>query len=127
MKKIAILPLLLFAMSFSAFAEMGSRMSSPGASQMSESQTTHMMTRDMVQDMSRIMQQMTTMTRDMDRLMQKDMDQVHMRDMAKVMEQLSQAMGNMSQSMAKGEFNKNMVQEMEKHMNQIRSMIKNMQ
>lgn len=116
---------LIIILSSPVLAMTNSLAASPGT-QMSSTHSSQMMTREMMRNMSKIMDQMNIMTRDMKRIMDKtgDMDQLRVRDMARVMEQLSQAMQTMSQQMAKGEMNKNMLQEMEQHMNQIRNMIK---
>jgi len=99
-----------------------------GAGQTKTMQT-QMMTHEMARDMSKMMQQMTVMTRDMNRIMDKTatMDQTRTRDMAQVMDQLSQAMHSMSQNMAAGKMDENMMREMEQHMNRIREMIQAME
>lgn len=129
MKILMITFMLFYSLSFSAFAEMGNRQAGGMDKQMSSAQTTHMMTREMMRDMSSVMKQMNTMTRDMNRIMEKsnNMDQTRTRDMAQVMEQLSQAMHNMSQRMSDGKMDKNMMRQMEQHMNQINNMIHTME
>lgn len=120
---------LFIALSLPVYAESSSGRTPMSGSQAGTSQTMHTMTREMTHDMVRMMQQMNTMTQEMSQLMEKDiqMDQTRTREMARIMEQLSTAMHKMSQHMEKGELNKNMLQEMERHMNRIRTMIKTMQ
>lgn len=126
MKKTLTTNFLIILLSTSVLFTVNNSFAASPGSQMNTTHSTQMMTREMMRNMSKIMDQMNMMTRDMKRIMDKsrDMDQLRVRDMARVMEQLSQAMQTMSQQMAKGEMDKNMMQEMEKHMNQIRSMIK---
>ena len=128
MNKLITFYIIFLSMSVPVLADMHDRQHSTSSSQMRSSQTTQMMSREMMQNMSRVMQQMQAMTRDMNRIMEKTatMDQARIREMSRIMEQLSQAMHNMSQHMAKGDMNKNMLQEMERHMKKIRSMIKDM-
>jgi DNA repair ATPase RecN len=47
--------------------------------------------------------------------------------MSRAMEQLSQAMHRMSQHMANGDMDQNILQEMKRHMQQINNMVKNME
>lgn len=129
MNKSITICIILLSMSFSALADMKDRQHSTSSGQMRSSQTTQMMSHEMMRNMSRVMQQMQIMTHDMNRIMEKSatMDPTRMREMSHIMEQLSQAMHKMSKHMAKGDMNKNMLQEMERHMKKISSMIKNMQ
>jgi len=117
---------LLLVMSIPVLAEAANM---PTGGQMHSSQATHMMSHEMMRNMSGIMQHMHTMTRDMNRIMENTapMDQTRTREMARIMEQLSQAMHNMSQRMENGDMNENMLQEMKQHMNQISNMVKNME
>lgn len=129
MKKLITIFIVMFSMSFSSFAEMNDRQKSASGNQMRSSQSTQMMSHEMMRDMTRVMDQMQTMTRDMNRIMEKTatMDQTRTREMSRIMEQLSLGMHKMSQYMAKGEMNKKMLQEMEQHIKKIRVMIKNME
>ena len=128
MNKLTTICILLLGLSFSVMAEMKDRPHTASGSQMPSSSSTQMMSREMMRNMAMIMQQMQLMTRDMNRIMEKSqtMHQTRSREMARIMEQLSQAMHKMSQHMQKGEMDKNMLREMERHMNQINKMIKEM-
>lgn len=129
MKKLITLFMILTFVSFSALADMmgGRHMTSGG--QMRSSQPAQMMSREMMHDMTGVMQQMHSMTRDMNRIMENTdhMNHARTQEMSHAMEQLSQAMHQMSQHMANGTFNKKMTHEMDQHMSKIGDMIKHME
>lgn len=127
-KSITIIFLLL-AMSIPELAGVMARQPGDPGSRMHSSQTTHMMSHEMMRNMTGVMQHMHTMTRDMKRIMENTaaMDQTRTREMAHAMEQLSQAMHTMSQHMMDGDMDENMLQQMKRHMNQVGDMVKNME
>lgn len=121
--------LILAFTSFSALAEMGNRQHSTSSGQMRSSHPTQMMSREMMRNMSGVVQQMQRMTADMNRIMENTaaMNPARTKEMSQAMEQLSQAMHQMSQHMANGTFDKTMTREMDQQMKKISSTIKRME
>ena len=102
----------------------------PGAAgkHMKSDQARHMMSNEMMRNMTQVMKQMQLMTRDMTHMMERSgaMDQHRMRDMARMMEQMSQHMHNMSEHMNEGKMDPDMANKMKQNMEKIQQMMKDM-
>jgi hypothetical protein len=84
-----------------------------------------MMNQEMMRDMSGMMRQMTDMMQGMSRAIDQHpmMDQDRMRDMAKLMEDMSATMREMSQQMAQGKMEPAMTRRMEERAGQMNRML----
>lgn len=87
------------------------------------------MSQDMMRDMTQMMTRMQEMLRDTTRSMEQlhTMDQKRQREMSQIMLQLSEHLRAMSQDVATGTMDRDRTQKMDKDMDRIRDMIKDMQ
>ena len=125
---ILILPSIVFAGQMGSGSQSGSQqmMQMDRSSQMMQSQTAN---KEMMRNMSRVMEQMNTMMQDMSRVSSRDqaMNQDRRREMASIMEHVADGLHDMAKHMHEGTLNEQTRMSLQKQIDEMNQQMRKMQ